>query len=543
MKKNIKNDKSQVSTFLIKDVKTNTFLSHLAFIIPLCIVFLIVQNYVFKKDIDINGDNATYYVYASSIDQGYGYSNILLPSKPKTNNFPPGYPLLMSIVMKFSKSFIAQKVFNSILLLLSCFLIYFIIYNISKNQVLSLAASILPTLNYSILHFNSMMMSETSFIFFSLLAFFSIYKLQEPFDFKKILYCPYFYLLTFSSSYAFHIRIQGIALIGAIAINFLIQKNWKLAITYFTGFILSALPWIIRNKLVGVEQSRYVSQILTANPWRPEDGILSIDEVITRMFSTIKMLITKAIPDSIIPNSNINYLKDVSILSWIIGIAIILLIVYGFWRCCKKNKWLYLLYIIFNCGIITLWSAPSGNRYLISIIPFLQMGFLFGIVSLLLLIAKKIELKNLNANIIVLFLITLFVFVSSKDIYRLDKINSRKQHPAYTNFYSIARAVKKSHPRGDVVVSSRKPSLFYLYSNCFNVRYSYSLNDSIVINNMLKNKVDYVVLDQLGYSSTDRYLVPAINKNPNLFKTVMHLKNPDTYLLWFDKVKARESQH
>ena len=44
---------------------------------------------------------------------------------------------------------------------------------------------------------------------------------------------------------------------------------------------------------------------------------------------------------------------------------------------------------------------------------------------------------------------------------------------------------------------------------------------------------DFVVIDQLPFPSTARYLVPTIRKYPDLFRIVWHVKNPDTYVLGF----------
>ena len=47
------------------------------------------------------------------------------------------------------------------------------------------------------------------------------------------------------------------------------------------------------------------------------------------------------------------------------------------------------------------------------------------------------------------------------------------------------------------------------------------------------NKVNYVVLDRLGYGSTGRYLVPAVTKYVDDFFLVRKLENPPTWLLEF----------
>ena len=76
MKKKNKKTNPEVLTSLTSKTKGNgIFLSHVLYLTILCIVFLFVQNKVFKENIDINGDNATYYIGAKSIDQGDGYAN------------------------------------------------------------------------------------------------------------------------------------------------------------------------------------------------------------------------------------------------------------------------------------------------------------------------------------------------------------------------------------------------------------------------------------------------------------------------------------
>ncbi len=47
-------------------------------------------------------------------------------------------------------------------------------------------------------------------------------------------------------------------------------------------------------------------------------------------------------------------------------------------------------------------------------------------------------------------------------------------------------------------------------------------------------------LEQLGYGSTARYLYPAIVAHQELFPVVGQIPNPDTYLLKFEREKAKE---
>ena len=77
-----------------------------------------------------------------------------------------------------------------------------------------------------------------------------------------------------------------------------------------------------------------------------------------------------------------------------------------------------------------------------------------------------------------------------------------------------------------------------MFSKTWVCNYKWTTDESELISDLVKRNVDYVILDQLGYSSTYRYLLPAIQNHQQLFTPVMHLTNPDTYLLKFDREAA-----
>jgi hypothetical protein len=72
------------------------------------------------------------------------------------------------------------------------------------------------------------------------------------------------------------------------------------------------------------------------------------------------------------------------------------------------------------------------------------------------------------------------------------------------------------------------------------VHYLESEDTGVMLQGMLDKKVDYVLFEQLGFGSTYRYLLPCLQKHPDIFKVVAQLKNPETYLFAFDKKKAEE---
>ena len=80
----------------------------------------------------------------------------------------------------------------------------------------------------------------------------------------------------------------------------------------------------------------------------------------------------------------------------------------------------------------------------------------------------------------------------------------------------------------------------YATSGLRGVHYLETEDDAKMIQGMLDKKVDYVLLEQLGFGSTYRYLIPCVQKHQDIFKVALHLPNPDTFLLLFDKKAATE---
>ena len=83
--------------------------------------------------------------------------------------------------------------------------------------------------------------------------------------------------------------------------------------------------------------------------------------------------------------------------------------------------------------------------------------------------------------------------------------------------------------------------MLWLYSERAGVNYRYTTDAKELIADLVEKKVDLVVLDALGYSSTYRYLFPAVQQYPQLFpKVLMHYQDTHTYLVSFDRQRAIE---
>ena len=270
----------------------------------LALIFIVSFSYIFDSKLDLNGDNCNYFMLATSLVQGHGYANLMSADYTPSNLFPPGYPLLMSIVRLFTDSIFPQKILNGLFLLGSSLLLFFFIRRNKLSDSVAFVAAAAMLLNYQVLHFATMMMSEMSFLFTSVLTCWFLAKMDEK---KAFWRDPFFYLVVVTAAFNYHIRTQGIALFAAVAGYFLFTRRWKEMLGFIAGFAVCLSPWMLRNNLLGLGQSRYLDMIASANNWRPEEGVLGFGEIIGRFFDTFRMLLTKALPNSVLPYMDVNY--------------------------------------------------------------------------------------------------------------------------------------------------------------------------------------------------------------------------------------------
>ena len=239
----------------------------------------------------------------------------------------------------------------------------------------------------------------------------------------------------------YHIRTQGVALFAAVVLFFLCTKKWKEAASTVAGFIIGCLPWIWRNKSLGIGQSRYFESIAQVNPWRPEDGSLDLSGIIDRFFETLGMLVSKALPNSVIPYFKVNYSAEVSagFFMWIIAILLIFLIIRGFWAF-GKYRWVLIGYTVFTFGLVSIFSTPSENRYITTLIPFMNMGLLVGIYAVATDTIHRFKLKYTFSP----WVLSLLLLTGIGNIQELHAMNKMPFPPAYQNFFRLGLVLNRS---------------------------------------------------------------------------------------------------
>lgn len=502
----------------------------------LLLIFSITYSYIFDSKLNLAGDNADYYLLAKAISQGDGYVSILSPDKPAVNHWPPGYPVIMAAAMKvFGYSLTTHKVINGLFLLASSVLAFFLFRRLSGNINLSFVTSFLILLNGTMLSFSTVTMSEISFVFFTLLSIMFFLKIDLEKEFWKN---QHFYFFLICSVYAYHIRTIGMALFGGIALYCLIKRYWKFMGAYLAGIILLSLPWFIRGKTTGGGNG-YLRQLVMVNPYQPEKGYLGPIELFLRVVKNIERYISKEIPSGILNFLEPDYQESAiaPVEYWFAGIIAIGLISYGLYRL-NNYRSLFVSYIIGNFTILIFWPEVFfGPRFMISLIPFFIFFIVLGLYDL---VNRFVTQKIFNAKLNALLLLPI-VFLYIGKTKALNKEAEGVYIPAVANYFKVAEWTKNNLPK-DAVVCCRKPSLFAIYSGGYASYYMNTPDEEQFIKHLDEKGVDYIVLDNMGYTSTSKYLYPVIQNNPLSFPVVHVVNEPETYLMRYNKQISYEGE-
>ncbi len=499
------------------------------------LVFLTVFSYIFDSKLSLNGDNFAYLLLAKSIAQGFGYTNLYSLGQLPAGHFPPGYPFILSIFMFLKiNNVIFFKILNGLFFFGSVCLLASWMKKITQNTAFIISVGILILLNTGLLSYATIIMSELPYLFFTCLTFWGLYKLDERKDFWR---SPYFYIMVISAVGAYYIRSVALALLISIFIYFLIQKRWKISLGFLGSVFILYLPWIIRNKIYGIE-GRYFSTMMLANAWRPEEGnIATFSGFFNKLMTNLDDTVIKGFKEVMFPFINIDTSMPSGIGAIIGAIILLAFIFYGAWNC-GKYRYLIILYILGNIGTFLLWHGGNGSRYVHPLTPFLLFTFFWGILSLL----KQLKILN-NYQKVLPFIFLIVAFFHIEPLKEQHALAKMPYPPAFKNYFALAKSFNPKNEQEinkDIIVCCRKPEMFSYYSNCLTTNYKFSLDPKEVIEEMIETNINYVVLEQLGYSSTVRYLYPAIQAYPEAFEIVSHLPNPDTYLFVFNKQKAIE---
>lgn len=489
----------------------------------LILIYTFTASYTFNPRIQIYGDNTSYYILSKALAAGEGYTEIHHLDKAKHHHYPPGYPAFMSLVMRVGgDSVLIQKYANVVVLGLGLLLLFWIACQITDQPILAFVACVYVSLNPSLLQFSSAMMSEVLFFTFSMgtLLLFLRWK-NRPL--LVILIC-----LVILMAATYYVRSLGLALAVAIVGTMILSKSWKASLISGIGFVALLLPWQLRN----ASESSYINQLMLKNPYQKQLGHMEGSDWFVRIWENLQRYITREIPDSFF-----RFVKDTDLgtpgfAEWLLGVLLLILLVYGLYKT-PRYRLVMSLYLLATAGILLLWpQAWFGVRFVLPVVPLMILYCFLGIYHGLDYIFSALgNKKMLPARIMLIFLLFApLLYVSHLRNLRKESILPFSNN--YQHYFSMAAWIRKNAPEETVVVC-RKQSHFYVYADRFVTGFPRTKDHSAMLKRFTDDRVNYIVVDALGYSDVVEYLVPVLQQNPNYFEVVLVYENPNSYLVRF----------
>ncbi len=485
--------------------------------------FIVVYNYIYDAKPDMNGDNFAYILLGRNIADGMGFVNATEVAHRPHTHFPPGYPYLLALIIKvFGDDLAYYKIANGLFFLASVYLIYFIVKKISKSTALAFLVAIFTLLNSVFLRFSTIEMSEIPFLFITLLALYFFLISYEKDNFLK---SKSFWGMVVLLGISYYFKMLGVALIAGVLGLYFFDRKWKQLIVATIAVVVLVLPWQIRTSKVG--GSSHFTQLMQINPYEPERGNLTFPTLMERIKKNATRYISSDIPAGLFNMENTNENREeVPTSMWVIGLLSIVLAGVGIYGL-QNFRMFFLIYFAALFTILLLWPEIwSGIRFISAILPLVLFLAAYGLFFIIDKLLKKDTIQYAP------YFLLIFAFMFIAPIDKLHEMTETNFPPSYTNLFDMAKWCKDNTPK-DAVFSCRKPDMFMFYANRVCVGDKPSLDDKEVMDFFRKNDVDYVVIEQLGFASTAKYLVPAVQKNMQRFETTLQLPNPDTYLLHF----------
>lgn len=321
-------------------------------------------------------DDARYLVVAESFVIGQPYRLVNYPNPPLETTFPPGYPLLILAPAwcLFGPHYDILRATSLVLGLANIGLVYRL-FRPRLPQPALLLLVVLFAFNSEIAHYASLAMSDTAFLFFSLVSLIAFEQWEAKPQRSVWHSVGIVALLTMTML----VRYQGAALVTAIILYLMLKGRWRQAAEVGLGL---AVSFVI------------VAMLLVASDVRASGSLESV-QIVRASLMTLQenVPISLANYSRILPYGTLPlfgprlsaYLAGIG-LTWVVVLAhaiILSVILVGLVRTLRKRDLLgiyYAVYLIMVIGLTNRYTAEvfDETRYITALAPLTYFFLLLG---------------------------------------------------------------------------------------------------------------------------------------------------------------------
>ena len=416
-------------------------------------------------------DDSIYVTSAKALATGQGYRIISLPYEPAETKYPPLYPLLLSLVWRSYSTFPENLIPMMLLSVLATigFLAVTWRYLVNQHYAGRWTAVIVITLtavNARTVILATSVVSEMVYAALSVAALLLAERYER--ERKDWIFGAGVGVVI---GLAFLTRSAGIALLLAVAVYFIIRRQWRrglLPIAVGGAFVIGWLVWSYLNKTTveGVNVAYYTSylrdfdEVLNSlQAIRNESKLAILLSIVLRNivgFVLVSVPICLGLPYELIPYFGFAFL----------------FIVTGFVRLSSKGFRLVQVYVVSYLAFHLIWPYVTYSRFLMPLLPFLLLFVVTELNRLVTLMRREWSAKahlgkRVSAAVIgiaVTLSICAVLYYSGRDIYRSLASSALRKiaRPAVEDREAIEWIKAHTDP-SEVVICSRDP-MYFLYT-------------------------------------------------------------------------------
>ncbi len=471
-------------------------------------------------------DNAYYLVVAKSLSEGTGLRLISNPEIPLATVAPPGYPVLLSGLVKIFglESTLPYRTLSFVFWLGTIILLGFLVKQ-EDGKVWGFLVAFLVALNVYVMEYAKEILTELPFTFFSIVVILLAYKHIKNNRSQQWIWLV---ALVFTLSFLLYLRMIAIALVGAVVLYFFLHR--KIYTGLVTGALvgLSYLPWVI---IWGQRASSPVKWFATNDPFNRDAQPEPFLNVVSERVISNSSYYAPVTSQNVLGWSAFNNLSSPLAYN-ILTLMVVSAILIGWWIKFKSLQTILIpLYIVFYLLVLIVMVSKGIERYLIPITPFLVWYFLVGVATAIGVVGTRLT-NNISRLRLVFFAVCIALIYSvmfSGLLVGLIKLpillgQAPPESMPVHSYLETADWLRNNVPLNEIILA-RKMDSVYLRSGHQAVRYPFTTNQEVMFSFLDHYNIQYVILDNLGYPSREDFLLPFLNGNQKAFEEVF--RSPD----------------
>lgn len=502
------------------------------FLLIIAVIGFILLYLQFNPTLHEGGDNCKYMSIARSVAQGNGFRQIWDPEMPKDYKWSPGYIVLLSGIILITgnvKPILAFKIMSMVFYLLSLVLTAYIFNkHLEFKKWATLGIVFLIAINTSLSHLSSIVLTESTFLFFMLLTLWFLMIFENKNNWLWLA------VITLVSVAAVYVRVPMLFLGVAIFVWMLFSKRFLKSVVYIICYFLLLSPRLIPMFTLGKGEG-YMEHMPSGT------FIQKIQEALLHTIDTLKYQLFAKLPQFIAPFKT-SFFEKINVLGILIAVILLAVFIIGIiyaWRINSRSRLMVIIPVLLTASFMPV--APPRLRYISLLSPFFLYTWMLGATWLF----NRFKIKKIaqNSSWIIIFVVLVTCLSPSfvKDVRTMhiarkyfraieggiDTVLPYRLSQKISEYHKVLHYCRLYLPQDAILISSR-PHISFIVSDLKGVRDDWSYKnpmdsgimdeDSLLVYLIDKGATNIIVEEIYYYSMY--HLMPSLQKYKDCYEVL-----------------------